>query len=118
MEEPKDFLGFLMHKLIGKQLADPNINSEVKTWNMTVVLNTNYYPITITFDNGVSISKHAIDNPTMRISLSLDTVIRLVMNETSILKAVMNREIKIAGLLRHPKSALKFYGLLSSILRG
>jgi hypothetical protein len=118
MEKPKDFLGFLMHTLIGKQLEDPNINSEVKTWNMTVVLKTNYYPITITFENGVTISKCAIENPTLKISLSLDTVIRLAMNETSIPKAILKREVKIAGLFKHPRAALKFYSLLSSILRG
>jgi hypothetical protein len=118
IEEPKDFLGFLLHTLINKQLENPDVSSDVKTWNMTVVLDTNYYPITIAFDNGVSISKHAIENPTLKVALSLDTVIRLAMNETSIVKAVMKREIKITGLLRHPKAVMKFYGLLSSILKG
>lgn len=117
MEEPKDFLGFLLYKLINKQLEDPNLSSDVIHWNMTVVLDTNYYPVTISFDNGVNISKDAIPNPTLRIKLSLDTIIQLAMNETSIVKAVLSRKIRIAGMLRHPLATKKFYSLLSSILK-
>ena len=118
IEEPKDFLGYLLYRLINKQLEDHNVKSDVEKWNMIVVLNTNYYPVTISFKNGFRIKKGAKQNPTLSIAFSLDTVIRLAMSETSILKAVLSREIKVGGILRHPLAAKKFYGLLSSILRG
>ncbi len=118
LDEPKDFIGFLMAQLINRQLEDPNLESRVKGWKMTVVLATDYYPVTLTFDRGVRFSIGAASDATLIVEMSFGTIIRLVMEETSTIKAVLKGEIKARGMFRHPVAMKRFYGLLNAALKG
>ncbi|MGY5861442.1 MAG: SCP2 sterol-binding domain-containing protein [Candidatus Thorarchaeota archaeon] len=118
LDEPKDFIGYLMAQLISRQLEDPKLESRVKGWKMTVVLATDYYPVTLTFDQGVRLSKGAADDATLTVKMSFDTIIRLVMEEISTIKAVLNGKIKAKGMLRHPVAMMRFYTLLTAALKG
>ena len=118
LDEPKDFIGYLMAQLISRQLEDPKLESRVKGWKMTVVLATDYYPVTLTFDKGVRFSKGAASDATLTVEMSFGTIIRLVMDETSTIKAFLKGEIKARGLFRHPVAMKRFYGLLNAALKG
>ena len=118
LDEPKDFIGFLMAQLINRQLEDPNLESRVKGWKMTVVLATDYYPVTLIFNEGVRLSRGAASDATITIEMSFSTIIRLVMEETSTIKAVLSGEIKARGMFRHPVAMKRFYGLLNAALKG
>jgi len=118
LDEPKDFIGYLMSQLISKQLEDPKLESLVNGWKMTVVLATDYYPVTLIFDQGVRFSKGAASDATLTVEISLGTIIRLVMEETSTIKAVLKGEIKAKGMFRHPVAMKRFYGLLTAALKG
>ncbi len=118
LDEPKDFIGYLMLQLINRQLKDPNLESRVKRWKMIVVLATDYYPVTLTFDKGVRFSKGAASDATLTVEMSFETIIRLVMEETSAIKAVLKGEIKAKGMFRHPVAMKRFYGLLTAALKG
>ncbi len=118
LDAPKDFIGYLMSQLITRQLKDPKLESRVKGWTMTVVLATDYYPVTLTFDRGVRFSKGAASDATLTVEISFGTIIRLVMEETSTIKAVLKGEIKAKGMFRHPVAMKRFYGLLSAALKG
>jgi putative sterol carrier protein len=118
LDEPKDFIGYLMSQLISRQLEDPKLESRVKGWKMTVVLATDYYPITLIFDRGVRFSKGAASDATLTVEMSFSTIIRLVMEETSTIKAFLKGEIKARGMFRHPVAMKRFYGLLNAALKG
>ena len=118
LDEPKDFIGYLMSQLIGRQLEDPKLESRVRGWTMTVVLATDYYPVTLTFDKGVRFSKGAASDATLTVEMSFSTIIRLVMEETSTIKAFLKGEIKARGMFRHPVAMKRFYGLLNAALKG
>jgi len=118
LDEPKDFIGFLMAQLISRQFKDPNLESRVKGWKMTVVLATDYYPVTLTFNRGVRFSIGAARDATLTVEMSFDTIIRLVMEETSTIKAFLKGEIKAKGMFRHPVAMKRFYGLLNAALKG
>jgi putative sterol carrier protein len=85
---------------------------------MVVVLETDYYPVTITFDKGVKVEHGDNPQPTIRVRASLDTIIRLVKGATSPIRALLTGGLKVRGLLRHPRSTLQFYRLISSSIRG
>ncbi len=118
LDEPKDFIGYLMSQLINRQLEDPNLESRVKGWKMTVVLATDYYPVTLTFNKGVRFAKGAASDATLTVEMSFGTIIRLVMEETSTIKAFLKGEIKAKGMFRHPMAMKRFYGLLNAALKG
>jgi putative sterol carrier protein len=118
LEEPRDFLGYLLAHAIENQLQDPEFISRVKTWKMTVVLETNYYPLTMVFDNGLKIIRKAVENPTLIVKISMDTINQIIKEECSPLKAFFKGNIKVKGLFRHPIAMKRFYGLLTSGLRG
>ena len=118
LDEPKDFIGYLMSQLISRQFENPRIESRVKGWKMTVVLATDYYPVTLAFNEGVRFSKGAASDATITIEMSFGTIIRLVMEETSTIKAVLCGEIKVRGMFRHPVAMKRFYGLLNAALKG
>jgi hypothetical protein len=108
LDEPKDFIGYLMSQLISRQLEDPKLESRVR----------GYYPVTLTFDKGVRFSKGAASDATLTVEMSFGTIIRLVMEETSTIKAFLNGEIKARGMFRHPVAMKRFYGLLNAALKG
>jgi len=118
LDEPKDFIGYLMSQVISRQLEDPKLESQVKGWKMTVVLATDYYPVTLTFDRGVRFSMGAASDATLTVEMSFGTIIRLVLEETSTIKAVLKGEIKAKGMFRHPVAMKRFYELLTAALKG
>lgn len=117
LEQPKDFIGNIMAVLISKPLGKPDFRAQVMRWRMVVVLETDYYPVTIMFDKGVKVEYGDNPQPTIRVRASLDTIIRLVKGATSPIRALLTGGLKVKGLLRHPRATLQFYRLISSSIR-
>ena len=118
LHEPNDFIGNILGKLLNRQLENESMRRKVERWRMSVVLNTDYYPISIVFGERIEIVPDYVDNPTIVLSMKFNTIIEISRGETSIIKAVLGGTIKTRGSLRHPFSMLKFYRLMASILGG
>jgi putative sterol carrier protein len=118
LNEPKDLLGNILGILLARQFTDEDFLAEVKGWDMTVVLDTDYYPITLNFNNGISIEKGAAPDPTIKLTTTLATIARISEGELSPIRGMLNRELKIRGLLTHPRATYRFYRLMMSALGG
>ncbi len=116
LHEPSDFIGNLLGKLLNRQLENESVRRKVGSWRMSVVLDTDYYPISIVFSDQIEIVADYIDDPTIVLSMKFNTIIGLFRGETSMIRAVLGRTIKTRGLLRHPLSMLRFYRLMVSML--
>ncbi|RDE14510.1 MAG: hypothetical protein C4K47_04020 [Candidatus Thorarchaeota archaeon] len=117
LEQPKDFIGNILAILTSKPLARPDFKDIVAKWKMVVVLETDYYPVTIRFDKGMRVEHGDIPHPTLRVNAKLSTIIELVKGKTSPIRALLNGGLKVKGILRHPRATLRFYRLISSSLK-
>jgi len=118
MKEPTDFIGNILAKLINLQLANSSMREKMANWNMSVVLDTDYYPVSIIFDETISMKTGSVDEPTLIFKMSFGTIISLVKKETSMIRAMLRGSIKVRGLLQNPRAAYRFYTLMNSILKG
>lgn len=118
LNNPRDFVGNILAMMLSEHLKDPENAKKIQNWRMIVLLRTNFYPISITFENGVTISRDLVEHPTLEIVMSFDTMIELVRGKTSMVKEVIRRQIQIKGLLRHPIATMRFYRLMQVILGG
>ena len=118
LDEPRDFVGYLLAHALEQRLEDPDINSKVKTWKMTVNVETDYYPLSIRFDNGLRITRDIVDHPTLSVIISMDTMSQIIKEECSPLKAFLSGDIKVKGMFRHPLAMKRFYSLLIGALKG
>lgn len=119
IEEPPDFVGLVLARLLRRRLEEePSLRAKVSSYRMSVVINTNYYLVAIHFDDEIKITKGDVENPTLRIELSFDTIIRLALGRVSPIRAILNGEMRIKGLLRHPVAAYRMYRLLMPALTG
>ncbi|MBN2230089.1 MAG: hypothetical protein JW779_10925 [Candidatus Thorarchaeota archaeon] len=117
LAEPKDFIGNILAKLINRFLEDSSQYEKVKKWNMTVVVETDYYPVTLIFGDSISIQRGIIENPTLVFVMNFKKIISLAKKETSILGSLIHGSIKTKGILKHPRAAFRFYRLMDSILK-
>lgn len=117
LDQPRDFIGNILAILISKPLARPEFGAAVTKWKMDVVLETDYYPVTIRFNKGIKVELGNNPRPTLRVSIKLSTIIELVKGKTSPIKALLNGGLKVKGILRHPRATLRFYKLISSSLK-
>ncbi len=116
--EPSDFIGKILAKMINKQLENSATLSKVKNWRMSVVLQTDYYPLSLIFSDVIKIESGAIVDPTLVFTMAFNTIIKIAKGDSSLVKSVFNRSIKIKGLLRHPIATLRFYRLMNAVLKG
>jgi len=117
VEEPSDFIGNILAKLINRKFNDENQIEKLKSWNMSVLLETDYYPVSLIFSDGIKIMTQVINNPTLVIKTTFQTIISIVKNETSPLGALFKSSIKMKGIFRHPRAAFQFYRLIDKILK-
>lgn len=118
LKEPNDFIGNILAKLINQQLENPAILDKMTSWNMSVVIDTDYYPVSIIFNETISMKTGSINEPTLTFKMSFSTIISLVKKETSMVRAILGGSIKVRGLLRHPRAGYRFYLLMNSIMKG
>ena len=104
--------------MVNKQLENPATLSKVKNWRMSVVLQTDYYPLSLIFSDVIRIESGVISDPTLVFSMTFKTIIQIAKGESSLIKSVLNRSIRIKGLLRHPIATLRFYRLMNAVLKG
>ncbi|MGD9397002.1 MAG: hypothetical protein PVJ05_11285 [Candidatus Thorarchaeota archaeon] len=118
LAEPTDFVGKILSIMINKHLEDPSTLSKVKSWRMKVVLQTDYYPLSLIFDDSLRIENGVVSDPILVVSLTFERIIQLIKGKSSLIKSVLNRSIRIKGLLRHPVAAFRFYGFINAVLKG
>lgn len=116
--EPTDFIGNILTKLINKQLENPATLNRVKNWRMSVVLHTDYYPLALIFSDAMRIESGTIPDSTLTVNMTFNTIIKLAKGETSLIRSLFNRSIKIKGIIRHPISTFRFYRLMNAVLKG
>ena len=104
--------------MINRQLEDPSTLSKVKKWRMSIVIQTDYYPLSLIFSDSMRIEKGVVHDPTLVAITSFGTLLAITKGKSSLLKSVMNRTIRIKGLLRHPIAAFRFYRLMNQVLKG
>ena len=112
LNEPKDLIGNVLYILLARQFEDDGYLAEIKNWNMTVVLDTDYYPVTLAFADGITIEKGAVPNPTITLETTFETIVSIAVGEISPLRGMINRKLRIRGLFRHPRATLRFYRLM------
>lgn len=116
INEPTDFVGNIVAKLIAKALAKPSMSKKAIEWRMIITLSSDYYPVSIIFNDGVSVARSIDSKPTLDVEMNFGTIIELVEGKTSMVKEILNRGIRVKGLLRHPIATFRFYTLMKSIL--
>ncbi len=117
MKEPTDFIGNILAKLINLQLENSSMRDKMANWNMSVVLETDYYPVSIIFDEIISIEAGLVSDPTLVFKLKFDTILKLVERKTTMIRAILRGKIKVKGF-RHLIALYRFYGFMNSILKG
>ena len=116
LTEPSDFVGNILAKMISKALDDSKLRKRIGTWKMIVTLESDYYPVSMVFDKGISVVRGREPNPTLIVNMDFGTVIELVEGNTSMVRAMLRRKIRVRGLVRHLRSTLRFYQLMNAIL--
>ncbi len=116
LNKPRDFVGNILAMMLSERFENPEYTEKIQNWKMTVCLRTNFYPIILDFNQGVTITRDPIDNPTLDISMDFDTMIVLIRGKSSMMKEVLRGRIKIRGLFRHPLATFRFYRLMQSII--
>lgn len=86
------------------------------TWKMNVVLATDYYPLTLIFDNGLEFRKGDLQEPDIRIGFQFNTLLELVQGKKTLLGAILGKAVKIEGLLQHPTDVYRLYKLIRYII--
>lgn len=117
LKEPPDFIGNILAKLINSKITNSELNERMQDWRMTVVFDTDYYPVSIYFDETITIKAGIAEEPTLIFKLEFGTILELVERKTSMIRAILRRKIKVKGF-RHLISLYRFYGLMNSILKG
>jgi len=117
MKEPPDFVGNILAKLMKRQLENPAISRMVKDWRMSVVFDTDYYPVSIIFDESIQIKTGFPEDPTLVFKLDFRTILLLVERKTTMIQAILRRKIRVKGF-SHLKSLYRSYRLMNLILKG
>ncbi|TFG31386.1 hypothetical protein EU527_12505 [Candidatus Thorarchaeota archaeon] len=117
LDEPGDFIGNILAKLINRRYTTLTDTQNFKNWDMSIIIETDYYPVSILFENTVKIKSDAIQNPTLIFKMKFNTIVSIVKEETTILRALLKGAIQVKGLVRHPRAAFRFYRLMNSILK-
>jgi len=118
MEKPADFIGLLFSILLDRKLENQSFRNEVKTWNMSVVLETDYYPITLQFDDGVSIHYGSDESPDIYVKTTMKQIIDIARGNQGLLVSIARRKIAINGIWRHPRAGYRFYKTMKNLLGG
>jgi hypothetical protein len=118
LKEPPDFIGNILGKLLNHQISKYSLDIKSKDWNMCVVLDTDFYPISIIFDSTIQIHTGFIDNPTLIFKMKFGTIMELVEQKISLLQSVLSGKVKMKGFFHHPIAGIRFYRLMNSILKG
>ena len=117
LEEPPDFIGNILAKLINSKIASSALGEKMQDWRMTVVFDTDFYPVSIIFDQTLSIKSGHVEEPTLIFKLKFGTILKLVERNTSMVRAILRGKIKVKGF-RHLVSLYRFYSLMNTILKG
>ncbi|MHA2424550.1 MAG: hypothetical protein ACXAEF_07165 [Candidatus Thorarchaeota archaeon] len=116
LTEPPDFVGNILAKMLAKVLQDENLARKIKSWKMIVTLTSDYYPVSIVFNEGVSVERTIDSEPTLNVKMKFGTIIRLVEGKSSMIREMLRRRIRVEGLFRHPVATYRFYQLMQKIL--
>ncbi|TFG12807.1 hypothetical protein EU537_08260 [Candidatus Thorarchaeota archaeon] len=116
MEKPGDFIGLLFRILLDKKLENESFREEVKAWNMTVVLETDYYPITMRFDNGVSIHYGSDKSADIHVKTTMKRMIEIAAGNQGLLASIVGGMISVNGIWRRPRSGYRFYKTMKHLL--
>ncbi len=118
-ELPGDFIGAILYSMLRPQLDSAGITGGKRSSRLTVVIETEYYPVTLEFGDVLKIRRGAEQRPTLRVTTTLQTVVEIARHRISPVGAFFRGRIKIRGFLRHPLAARRFLALfLSSLGRG
>lgn len=118
LNEPRDFIGTILAFLFERELASKTRRDEVVKWNMLVTLDTDYYPVTIHFANGIRVERGRIDDPTLTLRTSVNTLVLIAQGRFSPIRGLLQGKLKMKGILRHPIATVRFYRLMMDALRG
>ncbi|MGY5880452.1 MAG: hypothetical protein RTV31_09375 [Candidatus Thorarchaeota archaeon] len=118
LKEPPDFIGNILAKLINRQIQNPSMKEKMKSWKMSVILETDFYPVSIIFDQDITAFAEVVENPTLVFTMDFGTIIKLVEQETTMIRAMIGGSIKVKGFFRNLRSVYRFYSLMNSILKG
>lgn len=83
---------------------------------MNVVLATDYYSLTLIFDNGLEFRKGDLQEADIRIGFHFDTLLELVQGKKTLLGAILGKAVKIEGFLHHPRDMYRLYKLIRYII--
>ncbi len=118
LNRPRDFVGNILGIVLERELENEKRRAEIGEWNMSVVLDTDYYPVTVHFSNGIRIERGASKNPTITLKTTMSTIVLLAGGKLSPVRGFLQGKLRVKGLLRHPRATFRFYRLMMSALRG
>jgi len=115
-ELPGDFIGAILYSMLRPQLESAGIATGKQGGRLTVVIETEYYPVTLELGDVLRIHRGAGERPTLRVRTTLRTVVDIARHRISPVGAFLRGRIKIRGFLRHPLAARRFLALFLSSL--
>ena len=118
LNEPQDFLGAMIAKMVSRSLSSEDERERVQRWKMSVTISTDFYDFSLIFDNGITVTTSLASNPTLVAETTFDTLLQILNGRTTLLRSFIGRGVRLNGFLRHPISAMRFYRLMNSILGG
>jgi hypothetical protein len=118
IDEPTDFLGNIFAKVITSYLQKARSPPKIETWKMRAVLITDFYAISLIFENGLEISRGETESPTLQLTTTMATIIQVAKGDVSLRGAILRRRVIVKGLFRHPMAAFRLYRLINNAIGG
>ncbi|MFO7835182.1 MAG: hypothetical protein R6V83_00885 [Candidatus Thorarchaeota archaeon] len=113
---PGDFFGLIIYTMLVQKMKQDSKCPSFQNWNMKVVLITDYYPLTLYFDNGLEFQKGEIDEPDIKLHFSFYTMVQIIKGTRGILSAILSGDIRTEGILQHPIAGYRLYKLMRCII--
>ncbi len=83
-----------------------------------MVLDTDYYPVTLVFQDGLTVRAGRTEDYTFGVRLTVALLVDILRGRVSVLGALLRGQLTVEGLWRHLRGVYRFYRLLSQLARG
>ncbi len=113
IHEPDDLISISLHNIFDQRKDDENFIKHVTDWNKKIVLHLEpFYPVTVTFQgNEIRFEVGACDNPDMKMTLTLSTMLEIAFGRLSPFLAISENKMTMEGLGDDSEKLVRFYNI-------
>ena len=109
IQKPEDIVSLVAFNILMSRKDDKEFCSLVHNWNKKIVINIlDFYPINVIFQgDDITFNMGDIKKASLKVKMTLNTLLDVAYGRTGLIKAVLNRKLKVKGKLKI-RSLLKF----------